>query len=73
MPSISFDPENDKAIAYIKFSKEELKEKPELKPFNNQIIYLHDNNDGVKDISFDDLSVFPLFKFKEGEKANHRI
>ena len=73
MPSLSFDSENGKAIAYIKVSKEELKAKPELKTYNNQIIYLHDNNDGVKEIEFDDLSIFPLFKFKEGEKQINRI
>lgn len=73
MPSLSFDSENGKAIAYIQVSKEELKAKPELKTYNNQIIYLHDNNDGVKEIEFDDLSVFPLFKFRKGEKQNNRV
>ncbi len=47
MPSLSFNPDNGKAVAYIKVSKENLKEKPDLKQFNNQIIYLHDTNDGV--------------------------
>ena len=64
MPSLSFDPENGKAVAYIQVSKEDLKAKPELKEFNNQVIYLHDNSDGVKEIEFDDLSIFPLFKFQ---------
>jgi len=73
MPSLSFDSENGKAVAYIQVSKEELKAKPELKTYNNQIIYLHDNSDGVKEIEFDDLSIFPLFKFRKGEKQINRI
>ena len=63
MPSLSFEPENGKAIAYVKVSKEDIKEKPELKSFNNQIIYLHDSNDGIKEIELDDVNVFPLFKY----------
>ncbi len=76
MPSLSFNSDNGKPVAYIKVSKEDIKEKPELKQFNNQIIYLHDSNDVVREIEFNDdssLSVFPLFKFKEGEKQNNRI
>jgi len=73
MPSLSFNSENGRAIAYLKITKEEIKAKPELKEFNNQVIYLHDNDSGVKHIEFDDINVFPLFKFKEGEKSNHRI
>jgi len=75
MPSLSFNPDNGKAVAYIKVSKENIKEKPDLKQFNNQIIYLHDTNDGVKEIQFDDdtLSVFPLFKFNKNEKQINRI
>jgi len=72
MPSLSFDSENGKPIAYIKLSKEQ-KTQPELKMYNNQVIYLHDNNTGVKEITFKDLNVFPLFKFREGEKQNNRI
>ena len=73
MPSLSFDSENGKAVAYIKVNKEELKAKPELKSFNNQVIYLHDDNLGVKEIELDDVSVFPIFKFKENEKQNNRV
>ncbi len=73
MPSLSFDSENGKPIAYIQVSKEDLKDKPESKVYNGQVIYLHENNDGVKEIELDDLSVFPLFKFREGEKQNNRI
>ena len=39
MPSLSFNPDNGKPVAYIKVSKEDIKEKPELKQFNNQIIF----------------------------------
>jgi len=73
MPSLSFDSENGKAIAYIKVNKEELKAKPELKSFNNQVIYLHDDNLGVKEISFDDLNIFPVFKNNNGENQINRI
>jgi len=73
MPSLSFDSQGGRPIAYINISKEELKQKPDLKPFNNQIIYLHDNNDGVKEIDLKDVNIFPLLKSKEGETQNHRI
>ena len=73
MPSLSFDSQGGRPIGYINVTKEELKQKPDLKPFNNQIIYLHDHNDGVKEIDLKDVNIFPLLKSKEGETQNHRI
>jgi len=73
MPSLSFESNGGKPVAYITVSKEELKEKPEMKELNNQIIYLHDDNSGVKNIEFKDLNIFPLFKFDKNERQNARV
>jgi len=73
MPSLSFKSDGGRPIAYVNVSKEEMSDKPELKELNNQIIYLHDDNSGEKSIEMEDINIFPLLKFKEGEKQNHRI
>jgi len=73
MPSLSFKEQDGKPIAYITVTKEQIKAKPELKAFNNKIIYLHDHANGVKEIDLKDISVFPLLKSKEGEKQNNRV
>jgi len=73
MPSLSFKSEGGKPVAFITVTKEEIKSKPVLKNINNQVIYLHDDNSGEKSLEFEDMNIFPLLKFKEGEHQNNRI
>lgn len=73
MPSLSFKSEGGKPVAFVTLEKDIIKVKPELKELNNQYIYLHDDNSGVKSIEISDLKLFPVLKSKDGEQQNSRI
>jgi hypothetical protein len=73
MPSISLIEEGGKPIAFITIPKEKRDKNPFLKDIHNQILYLHDDNSGLKEISIDEGTIFPLMKSKKDEKQNVRI
>lgn len=63
MPSLNFS-KGGKPIAFIRSDNKE---------FDKSVIYLHDDNSGVKEISVPNFSYFPLLAKVEGEVQNHRI
>ena len=70
MPSLSFTSNKGRPIAFIRVDK--IKH-PELNELNNTIIYLNDDDDGVSSLEVQNVEIYPMLKYKEGEVQNHRI
>jgi len=69
MPSFSFV-KGGLPVAFIFVPKVLRKQ---LKLLHLKKIYLHDHNNGFKDLTSDTYQIYPLFSHRDGEIQNHRI